>query len=531
MLVHNLAVEVCILLAVLGTDAVVDEAGPLGRLLTAALNTAGIFTRFFPRYLDQQHSKDSNEFDFIIVGSGPSGAALANRLSEQNGWQILLLEAGDEASKIVEWPFLCGALEFTKYNWGYKAEKMEGFCRGCIDGRMEWPHGKALGGSTIINYMIYVRGNRLDYDRWEAMGNPGWSYNDIFPYFLKSEDANISQTVEDAGFHRKGGYLGVSDIPFRSEAVDAYVEAAKEAGYPFVDYNGRRQIGVSYVQSNTKNGRRVSSESAFLRPIRNRKNFTVRTGSHVTRVLIEPRSKKAYGVEYVRNGRKYKAIAKKEVIISAGSLNSPQILMLSGIGPKQHLQQVGIPVIKDLPVGRKMYDHATFVGLTFTANQSIVHDLAYYLSNPATYAEYLKRGTGPIAQIGGVEALTYIKTNVSDDPNPTMPDIELIFIGGALSSDAGIIYRRMFNIPRRTYDKLWKPLEGKPAFQEPETTFYQKSHGIGVQKMLNSQQIIWKVDAGIIYRRMFNIPRRTYDKLWKPLEGKPAFQVTCAWKY
>ncbi|CAH2013120.1 unnamed protein product [Acanthoscelides obtectus] len=477
MLVHNLAVEVCILLAVLGTDAVVDEAGPLGRLLTAALNTAGIFTRFFPRYLDQQHSKDSNEFDFIIVGSGPSGAALANRLSEQNGWQILLLEAGDEASKIVEWPFLCGALEFTKYNWGYKAEKMEGFCRGCIDGRMEWPHGKALGGSTIINYMIYVRGNRLDYDRWEAMGNPGWSYNDIFPYFLKSEDANISQTVEDAGFHRKGGYLGVSDIPFRSEAVDAYVEAAKEAGYPFVDYNGRRQIGVSYVQSNTKNGRRVSSESAFLRPIRNRKNFTVRTGSHVTRVLIEPRSKKAYGVEYVRNGRKYKAIAKKEVIISAGSLNSPQILMLSGIGPKQHLQQVGIPVIKDLPVGRKMYDHATFVGLTFTANQSIVHDLAYYLSNPATYAEYLKRGTGPIAQIGGVEALTYIKTNVSDDPNPTMPDIELIFIGGALSSDAGIIYRRMFNIPRRTYDKLWKPLEGKPAFQVYPMLFHPKSIG------------------------------------------------------
>ncbi|VEN36599.1 unnamed protein product [Callosobruchus maculatus] len=478
MLTPKVAVAVCTLLTLTYVDAITDEQGPLGRLSTAVINAAGLLTRLVPRYPNQQgYTKEENEFDFIIVGSGPSGAALANRLSEEKDWKILLLEAGDEASPITEVPFLCGALEFSKYNWGYKAEKMDGFCKGCIDGRMEWPHGKALGGSTIINYMIYVRGNRLDYDRWESMGNPGWSYKDIFPYFLKSEDAHITQTVKDAGYHEKGGYLGVSDVPFRSGAVDAFVQAAQEAGYPFVDYNGKSQIGVSYVQTNTKDGRRVSSESAFLRPIRHRKNLVIRTGSHATKVLIEPRSKKAYGVEYVRNGKKYKALARKEVIISAGGLNSPQLLMLSGIGPKRHLQKVGIPVIKDLPVGEKMYDHATFVGLTFTVNQSIVHKIQDYVTSPESYAAFLKRGAGPFTQIGGVEALTYIKTNASDDPDPTFPDVELIFIGGALSTDAGVVYRRLFNIPRRTYDVLWKPLEGKPAFQVYPMLFHPKSTG------------------------------------------------------
>nr|CAH7748995.1 unnamed protein product [Callosobruchus chinensis] len=377
MLVQKLAVWV--LLAISYANAITDEQGPLGRLSTAVINAAGLLTRFLPRYPNQQgYTIEENEFDFIIVGSGPTGAALANRLSEEKAWKILLLEAGDEASPITEVPFLCGALEFSKYNWGYKAEKMDGFCKGCIDGRMEWPHGKSLGGSTIINYMIYVRGNRLDYDRWEAMGNPGWSYKDIFPYFLKSEDAHITQTVQDAGYHGKGGYLGVSDVTFRSGAV-------------------QEGLWCGVCQEWEK----VQSTC----------------------------------------------------------------------------QERSIPVIKDLPVGEKMYDHATFVGMTFTVNQSIVLKIQDYVTSPESYAAFLKRGAGPFTQIGGVEALTYIKTNASDDPDPTFPDIELIFVGGALSTDAGVVYRRLFNIPRRTYDIIWKPLEGKPAFQVYPMLFHPKSTG------------------------------------------------------
>ncbi|CAH2013123.1 unnamed protein product [Acanthoscelides obtectus] len=353
---------------------------------------------------------------------------------------------------------------------------MDGFCTGCIDGRMQLPHGKALGGSSVINYMIYMRGNKLDYDRWEAMGNPGWSYKDIFPYFLTAEDANITG-YKDAGYHKKGGYLGVSDVTYRSRAAYAYVEAAQEAGHRFVDYNGRGQVGVSYVQTTTKGGKRVSAESAFLRPIRNRTNLFIRTGSQVTKVLIEPGSNKAYGVEFVRNGKKYKAVARKEVIVSAGGFNSPQLLMLSGIGPKNHLQEVGIPVIKDLPVGETLYDHPVFAGIIFTVNESIVLDLKSTILDPDSYVEYLQRGSGPLTVIGGVEALTFINTNISDDSDPRLPDVELIFIGGSLSVDHGVILRRLLNIPRATYDVMWKPLEGKQTFQVFPMLFHPKSKG------------------------------------------------------
>nr|XP_023024658.1 glucose dehydrogenase [FAD, quinone]-like [Leptinotarsa decemlineata] len=186
----------------------------------------------------------------------------------------------------------------------------------------------------------------------------------MLPYFLKSEDAHLERKDEE--FHNEGGYFSVSDSPYRTEAAKAYVKAAQEAGYPYVDYNGKNQMGVSYIQSTTREGKKCTAENAFLRPVRNRSNLKIQTRSRVSRVLVDEESKTAYGVEYLKNGEVHYAFANKEVILSAGGLHSPQILMLSGIGPKQHLEQ-----------------------------------------------------------FGGLEVLTYIRTNISSEPDPSYPDVEL----------------------------------------------------------------------------------------------------------
>nr|CAI5856041.1 unnamed protein product [Callosobruchus analis] len=178
--------------------------------------------------------------------------------------------------------------------------------------------------------MIYSRGNRLDYDLWEAMGNPGWSYKDVLPYFLKSEGASIA--VNDSGYHNKDGPLGVSDLPYRTKSATVFLEAAQEAGYPYVDYNGKHEIGTSYAQTTMRNGLRSNAEISFLRPVRHRKNLTIRREAHVTKILIEPATKQAYGVEYVKNN---------------------------------------IPLIKNLPVGESFYDHVGFTGMGFLVNETI----------------------------------------------------------------------------------------------------------------------------------------------------------------
>uniref|UniRef100_A0A0U9HSH0 Putative salicyl alcohol oxidase n=1 Tax=Chrysomela populi TaxID=154003 RepID=A0A0U9HSH0_CHRPP len=428
-----------------------------------------------PLYPQSERIVEKSTHDFIVVGAGPTGSVIANRLTEIPNWSVLLLESGEEAHIISDVPFLCGAMEFTDYNWGYKSEPQQGFCRGCTGGRMELPSGNVLGGSSIINYMIYVRGNRVDYDRWAAKGNPGWSFDEVFPYFLKFEDAHISRSDEE--YHHKGGFLTVSDVPYRTKAAKAYVKAAQEAGHAYTDYNGAQQLGVSYVQGTLRDGGRCSSEKAFLRPIRNRRNVKIQTGSRVEKILIDPQTKRAYGVKYSRRGRIHYAFARKEVIVTAGPLNSPQLLMLSGIGPQEHLQDLDIPVIQNLPVGITMYDHATYPGIVFRLNDSIsFNDLATSLSNPSFYLEYMG-GKGPITSLGGVEVMTYIRTNVSMDPEPSYPDMELFMIGGSINTDFGVIYRKIFNIPSEIYDKIWRPLEGQYVYSVLPMLVHPKSKG------------------------------------------------------
>lgn len=254
---------------------------------------------------------------------------------------------------------------------------------------MHWPRGRAIGGSSIINYMMHVRGNKIDYDRWAAMGNKGWSYEEVLPYFKKSEDYHVVH--QDPPYHSLGGYLGVQEVPFRTESANVFVSAMQEYGYPFVDYNGEQQMGVSYIHATLRRGLRSSARRAFIDTARYRPNLTILPLTRVTKVLINPTTKMAYGVKFVHEKKTYYVKARKEVILSAGTINSAQLLMLSGVGPKWHLEEKEIDVIKDLPVGEKLYDHLTYLGLVATVNESIVYQ-ASAANDPNAFLELQIKG-------------------------------------------------------------------------------------------------------------------------------------------
>lgn len=239
------------------------------------------------------------------------------------------------------------------------------------DERCNWPRGKVLGGSSVLNYMMYVRGNRMDYDNWLNHGNPGWGFDDVLYYFKKSED-NRNPYLARTPYHSVGGYLTVSEAPYKTPLADAFVRAGKEMGYEIRDINGQRQTGFMIPQGTIRRGARCSTAKAFLRPARLRKNLHVSINAQVTRVAVEPEAKVAYGVELIKGDTKYFVRASKEVILSAGSIGSAQLLMLSGIGPKDHLTEMGIPVLANLDVGKNLQDHIGLGGLAFLINKEVI---------------------------------------------------------------------------------------------------------------------------------------------------------------
>nr|CAI5856112.1 unnamed protein product [Callosobruchus analis] len=323
--------------------------------------------------------------------------------------------------------------------------------------------------------MLYVRGNRDDFNRWEALGNPGWGYKDVLPLFKRSEQVHVK--VHDEEYHGRDGYLSVSDPSYASRASHAWVQAAQEAGYPYVDYNGENQIGVSITMVHNFEGRRDHAERGWLRPFRHRKNLVIRKNSLVTKVLINPKTREAYGVEYESLGKKFTVTAKKEVILSSGVMNSPKILMLSGIGPKETLKEFDIPLIKNLPVGKIMYDHLFFPNLMFTVNKPITLTVLPFLV-PQTYVDHLTYGSGPQG-FCLAEVMQYINTNVTNtsNPHPDAADIEYMVTGGSPVSDFGFNARRYLNIPQQLYDIVWKPYEHTPVFMVIPVLLHPKSKG------------------------------------------------------
>ncbi|WP_246129085.1 GMC family oxidoreductase [Colwellia demingiae] len=290
--------------------------------------------------------------DYIIVGAGSAGCVLANRLSENGKYTVCILEAGPvDKTPFASIPAAFGYFMFSKkYNWSYNAKPEPSIRNGAP---IFVPRGKMLGGSSSTNAMLYIRGQKQDYDHWQNLGNEGWSYDDMLPYFKKSE----TNTRGESQYHGGNGPLHVSDGNINFPLNKIFLNASEEAGYNITDdFNNGSQEGAGYYQCTIKDGKRCSAAKAYLIPTLERKNVTVIVEALTTKVLLE--NKNAIGIEYVKRGKHYTIKANKEVIISSGAINSPQLLMLSGIGDKQHLQQHDIHCIHHLPgVGKNLQEH------------------------------------------------------------------------------------------------------------------------------------------------------------------------------
>lgn len=356
-------------------------------------------------------------YDFIIVGAGSAGCVLANRLSSDPSIKVCLVEAGPKDSSVmVHVPLgIIGMMHSKKMNWRYYTEEESNL----NNRQLFWPRGKTLGGSSASNAMCYIRGHACDYDEWASLGNEGWSYKEVLPYFKKSQHQERGGDT----YHGSHGPLNVSDLRIKNPLSEAFIKAAKQAGHRYTeDFNGAEQEGVGYYQVTQKNGQRCSTAVGYLRPAEERDNLTVITEALTTRVLFE--GTKATGIEYLKEGQTHTIHCSKEVLLSGGAINSPQLLLLSGVGNKKQLDQHDIPVVCDLPgVGENMQDHLDVLAVT---REKTFHSVGF---SPVALMRSIKglfdyilfrKGnfTSNIAEAGGF---------VKSSPEQAVPDVQFHF--------------------------------------------------------------------------------------------------------
>jgi len=341
-----------------------------------------------------------NAFDYIVVGAGSAGCVLANRLSANGRYRVLLLEAGGSDDRFwVQVPIGYGKCFFDPHvNWMYRTEP-----EATLAGRSAyWPRGKLLGGSGAINAMVFVRGQPEDFDEWEAIGNPGWGWRDVLPYFRKLEDSPRGETA----LRGAGGPVAVADISADAHPLcEVFLRAGVEAGIPRnADFNGESQEGVGHYEITVRGGRRVSTASAYLRLAMRRANLQVETHAHVTAIAFE--GTRATAVTYLRGGATHTVRATREILLCAGAINTPQLLQLSGVGPAARLQALGVPVAHDSPaVGRHLQDHLCIDYLYRSRVRSLNEELRPWHGKLRAGLRYLATRRGPLAlsvnQAGG----------------------------------------------------------------------------------------------------------------------------------
>ncbi|HVE48908.1 MAG TPA: choline dehydrogenase [Casimicrobiaceae bacterium] len=362
-------------------------------------------------------------FDYVIVGGGTAGCVLANRLSANPHVSVLVVEAGPKDRNVwIHVPIGYAKTMFHPVlNWGFSTDPDPGM----DNRRIYWPRGRCLGGSSSINGLIYVRGQPEDYDAWAGEGNRGWRWRDVLPYFIRSE----SNSRGASETHGADGPLACSDIGAKHELIEAIIAGARELGVERNDdFNDGAQEGVGYYQLFTRHGLRCSTAVGYLKPIRSRANLDVRTDAQVTRVLFD--GQRAVGIEYRRGGSLHRVNARREVILAAGALQSPQLLQLSGVGPGTLLQHFGVPVVCDLPgVGENLQDHLQF-RLLYRCTKPITtnDDLNSWWRKAGIGSQWLLRRNGPLA-IGINQGGLFTRAL----PESTRPDIQFHF--ATLSAD------------------------------------------------------------------------------------------------
>ncbi|KAG8201707.1 hypothetical protein JTE90_012771, partial [Oedothorax gibbosus] len=369
--------------------------------------------RHAPKYV----TSFNEEYDFVIVGAGTAGSVLASRLTEVPCVKVLLLEAGKSPPLLNEVPALATDFWSTDLDWRYQTVSQKN-----LGGKtLKWPSGKGVGGSSLLNGGVYVRGNPKDYDEWAKRGAVGWSYSDLFPYFLKMEDNREMKYLEN-GYHVVGGPITVNSPNYVPELKKPLLETAKLLGYNVVDSNGRSQTGYFDYQVSQRNGQRCSVAKAYLVPAENRTNLLhILPNSFVRKVLIQ--DKIVRGVEFDYNGSTYRVKVKREAILSAGTVNTAQLLMLSGIGPKEHLEKLKIAVAADLPVGDNFHDHIG-VPVPFTMKPDYL-TIDVRAENETVMKEYIYNRTGYYTSAVGDALLAFLNGPKSVEPD--FPDYQLTF--------------------------------------------------------------------------------------------------------
>lgn len=419
-------------------------------------------------------------YDFIIVGAGSGGSVLASRLSENPDWKILLLEAGQDENVLADLPMLFPTLQTSSIDWQFLTEPSDSYCLSMVDKRCKWPRGKVLGGSSVLNAMLYIRGNKKDYDNWANMGNTGWSYEEVLPYFIRAEDMRIPE-YQNNPYHGEGGPLTVEHFNDEQPITRDILKAGEQLGYKILDVNGVYQTGFTRSHATVKHGLRCSTAKGYLRPAAKRHNLHVSVHSLVEKVLIDE-EKRAYGVLFSKQGHTQIVKASREVILSAGSIQSPQLLMLSGIGDAEHLKDIGIYPIANLPgIGKNLQDHIAMGGHSFLFDNPFENGTDYCFNYKSTLSlasliDFAVNKKGLLYSMMEAEAMAFVNTKYQD-PAEDYPDIQLFIAPTADNMDGGLFGKRANGLTDETYAELYEDILYEPSFSVVPLVLRPRSRG------------------------------------------------------